>query len=77
MIAVFSPNGRAFWERHPDHPSGEAFVGNGTATVAETPAVKAALENGRLLKVVQEAADDETAPEVTTVTKRPRKRSNG
>lgn len=41
----------AFWERHPDHPGGEAFVASAPVVVAETPAVKAALANGRLIAV--------------------------
>lgn len=52
MIIVKSarPGFVAFWERHPDHPGGEAFVANRPVEVAETPAVKAALVNGRLME---------------------------
>lgn len=41
----------AFWERHIDHWNGEAFVSNDGLVyeVAETPAVKAALGEGRLV----------------------------
>ncbi len=45
-------NQLALWERHPDHPNGEIFISAGvTVTVAETPAVKAALKEGRLIEV--------------------------
>lgn len=39
------------WERHPGHPTGEVFLaGEGSFEVALTPAVKARLQDGRLIK---------------------------
>lgn len=39
------------WDRHPDHPDGEAFVAGDTAAlVAQTPAVVTALGQGRIVK---------------------------
>ena len=54
LIMVRSPNGAPFWERHPDHPKGEAWVAGNNAQpgpavqVARTAAVDRALREGRL-----------------------------
>jgi|CXWK01.1.fsa_nt_gi hypothetical protein len=43
------------WERHPGHPTGEVFLaGAGSFEVGLTPAVKARLQDGRL--VVEKSA---------------------
>lgn len=41
----------AFWERHPDHWNGEAWVSNDGIVyeIAETPAAKTAIAEGRLV----------------------------
>lgn len=49
MIMVKSKaNNVGLWERHPAHPNGEIFVGTNPVEVAETPAVKQALADGRI-----------------------------
>lgn len=56
----------ALWERHPDHPGGEIFVvGDNEVEVAETHAVKTALNQGRVVevekkKVGKKAADGDS-----------------
>ena len=56
-VEVYSPDGRVFTERHPDHPGGEVWIaGDGlqaseTMTVARTPAVERAIRAGRLKEV--------------------------
>lgn len=64
MITVTSgnPGKVGLWERHPDHPGGEAFVASRPVEVAETPAVQAALKDGRLVEV-KAAVKPEPAPE--------------
>src|SRR5690606_27066136 len=43
------PGRVAFWERHPDHPDGEVFIGGtSTGVVAETDSVRRAVRDGRL-----------------------------
>lgn len=52
----------ALWERHPDHPGGEIFLkGDDTADVAETPAVRSAIGDGRLLLISPSPPADEGA----------------
>jgi hypothetical protein len=54
---IQSANGKAFWERHEDHPDGEVFVaGDAVVTVADTASVRAALKNGRIIKVERRRA---------------------
>lgn len=58
FVTVISttPNGVALWEKHPDHPAGEAYVtGDMVAKVANTPLVDRLLSNGRLGLVVDGA----------------------
>jgi len=67
MVDVYSPDGRVFTERHPDHPGGEVWIaGDGpqaseTVTVARTLAVERAIRAGRLKEVpkARKAAADE------------------
>lgn len=55
------------WERHPGHPAGEVFLaGEGSFEVALTPAVKARLQDGRLV-VAKSANDDGAEAEGETV----------
>ena len=66
-VDVYSPDGRVFTERHPDHPGGEVWIaGDGpqaseTVTVARTLAVERAIRAGRLKEVpkARKAAADE------------------
>ena len=57
FVDVYSPDGRVFTERHPDHPGGEVWIaGDGlqaseTVTVARTLAVERAIRAGRLKEV--------------------------
>jgi hypothetical protein len=47
----------ALWERHKDHPNGEIFIADDKEhQVAETPAVKLALKEEKLVKVGGEFA---------------------
>lgn len=51
-----------FWERHPDHPTGEIYIsGNETAQAAMTRAVKQALGNGQI-EVVDTSIETEAEP---------------
>lgn len=83
MITVAGKSVRAFWERHPDHPGGEVFIaGDCVAQVANTRAVRAAIQDGRLveLPVIELVADNEPpqpAPVAKSVAKRQKKGGNG
>ena len=67
LVTVCSPDGKPFWERHPDHPKGEAWVaGDGgraspPVRVALTDAVKRALREGRLERVEASGGDTQVA----------------
>lgn len=56
--ATNTDNRVALWQRHPDHPNGEIYiVGDGTEhQVAETQAVKQALNRGYLVEVEKKPA---------------------
>lgn len=42
----------ALWERHPAHPGGEVFIADDQVReTGDTPAVRAALAEGRLIEV--------------------------
>lgn len=58
----YAEHGRvALWQKHPDHPAGEAFVaGNIVATVANTEEVQTRIRNGFLV-VTDEAPTAPTA----------------
>lgn len=92
MITVKSgaPGKVGLWERHPDHPGGEAWVTDRPVEVAETAAVRAALKDGRLVAVdaatankpdvCAQTSEPEAPTARTAVTKRPsrkRKSTNG
>lgn len=61
--ATNTDNRVALWQRHPDHPNGEAYVvGDGTEhQVAATQAVKRALDRGYLVEVEKKVATPKPA----------------
>lgn len=46
----------ALWDRHPAHPDGEVLIaGERVYAVGDTPAVREALRDGRLVEIKAEA----------------------
>jgi len=56
------------WEKHPDHPTGEIFIGgdDNTHDVAETAEVLLRIKAGTLVKVFDPSATKPAAPESDT-----------